>query len=426
MRCAWAIAAGPTAKEFFRLTGPGMQLFGAEELSEITEVLASRELCRYPFVSQNWSSPSKVDQFEMAVQDWTGATHCIAMNSCTSALLTGLWAAGVGPGDEIIVPGYTFVAPIAAIAYTGATPILAEIDETLTLDVDDVRRRITCRTRGILAVHALGAPCNIGALMELAQSHGINLFEDCAQAVGASYGGAALGTFGTFGAFSLNPFKTITTGEGGALLTNDADFYSRAYAIHDHGQCPGRRSGTSQPAALLGLNFRMHGLAGAIGLAQLRRLPGILRVLRQNKRRLADLIGALPRCTERPIHEPGCECATVLGYIFDDAALADAVACALGTDTLINTGKHYYGNVPELCQGHRAVAARVQQSSFSYPRRSLPRTDDILARTVLVSVGVVDAASGATRGIDIRATDEDIEAFSAEFSGIVRRASSLA
>jgi dTDP-4-amino-4,6-dideoxygalactose transaminase len=345
------------------------------------------------------------------------------MNSCTSALLVGLWAAGIGPGAEVIVPGYTFVASIAAIAYAGATPVLAEIDESLNLDPEDVRRKLTSRTRAIMAVHMMGSPCDLNGLTTIARESNLLLFEDCAQSAGGSYRGQALGTFGTFGCFSLNVFKTFTAGDGGVLLTNDTELYERAFAIHDHGARP-HRVGVADANSLLGLNFRMHELTGAVAGAQLRKLPTILARLRQQKIKLRTAIGEVPCAQERLLHDTGGDCATVLAYTFDTAELARAVASRLGTITLATSGKHNYANIPQLAS--YATPGGICPPNFNAQPGTLPRTDDLLSRTVALSVGVVDSYLGTGFGINIRSGDDEISAVAKTFVGAVREASEVA
>jgi dTDP-4-amino-4,6-dideoxygalactose transaminase len=398
------------------MPGPGLALFGPEEEAEVLDVLRSRELSRYRFDENAGGRGSKVYQFERALEAMTGARHCLGMNSCTSALLAGLWAAGIGVGDEVIVPGYTFVAPIAAVAYAGATPILAEIDESLTLDPADVERRITRRTRAIFAVHMLGAPCNVAALTDVARRHGLMVFEDCAQAGGGRFRGQHLGTFGEFGAFSLNVFKTFTAGDGGVLLTNNTDLYERAFAIHDHGAKP-FRAGVADANSVLGLNWRMHELTGAVAGAQIRKLPHILETLRENKRQLADAIGSLPKFRRRLVHDLDGECATVLSYVADTTDAASAVAAAIGSIPLSASGKHNYSNIPQLARGSALppVLPGGRVLSLSFAPGTLPRTDEILARSIAMSVGVVDSYLGTTFGIDIHSDGAHIAAVADAF-----------
>lgn len=403
------------------MAGPGLDMFGPEERAEVLDVIESRQLSRYRFDDDGSAAPSKTFLFERALERYTGVRHCLGMNSCTTALLAGLWASSIGPGDEVIVPGYTFVASIASICYAGATPVLAEIDSSLTLDPEDVLRKITPQTKAIMAVHMLGAPCDMDALTRIADERGLLLIEDCAQAGGGFYKGRALGTFGTFGAFSLNVFKTFTAGDGGVLLTNDTELYQRAFAIHDHGAKP-NRVGVMDVNSLLGLNFRMHELTGAVAGAQLKKLPGILARLRHNKTLLRDLIGAIPECRERVIYCREGECATVLAYTFESGERAQSLARALNTITLDRSGKHNYANMPQL-RGRARPAGSV---AGSFEAGHLPQTDSLLSRTIALSVGVVDSYLGTSYGIDIHADQTRIQEVAELFRAKVLRALEVA
>ena len=382
-------------------------------------VMAERKLSRYRFSGE--TEPSFTYRFERELEILTGVRYCLGMNSCTSALLVGAWAAGIEPGDEVIVPAYTFVAPMAVAAYTGADLVLAEVDESLTLDPADVAARITPRTKAVIAVHMLGSPCNLAALREVTSHSGLILIEDCAQAGGGSYRGKALGTHGLFGAFSLNIFKTFTAGDGGVLLTDDESLYRRSFAIHDHGAAP-FRLGVADAGGLLGLNFRMHELTGALAWAQVRKLPSILARLRRLKTALRTAIGSLPCALPARIHDPDGDCATVLPYIFSDAAIAREVAAILKTSTLAQSGKHNYANIPQLAEASvpRAIHGRSGKPR-AYRRGALPRTDDLLSRTVALSVGVRDSYLGTPFGISIRADQRAVEATAQTFRAAVEQ-----
>jgi dTDP-4-amino-4,6-dideoxygalactose transaminase len=404
----------PYASEEERLMpGPGLDSFGDEERGELLDVIESRRLSRYRFDDDS-SGPSKTYLFERGLERHLDVRHALGTNSCTSALLLGMWSCNIGPGDEVIVPGYTFIAPIAAIAYAGATPVLAEIDESLTLDPNDVVRKITPRTKAIMAVHMLGLPCDMEALTAVAQRHGLLLVEDCAQAGGGHYRGRALGTFGAWGAFSLNVFKTITAGDGGVLVTNDTALYERAFAMHDHGSKP-HRAGVADADSVLGLNFRMHEMTGAVARAQLRKLPGILAHLRANKAALRAAIGTLPGCAEAAGRDPSGECATVLPFTFATPQAAAGVASELGTIVLACSGKHNYANMPQLARGPGPRAL-----SGSFAPGVLARTDSLLGRSVALSVGVVDSYLGTGFGISLGSGHARIDEIAAAFRSAVR------
>ena len=271
------------------MPGPGADLVGAEELAELNDVIASGHLSR--FGPDDASFPAKVRRFEETVAELAGTGYALAVNSGTSALFLALVGLGIGPGDEVIVPGFTYVATISSVVYARARPVLAEVDETFDLDPADVEARITPRTRAIIAVHMLGNPARIAELRAVADRHGLALIEDCAQAFGATYGGRWVGSHGSVGTYSFNEFKTITCGDGGMLVTDDEALYRRAFAMHDQGHSPNRRGVEVGNRPFLGLNFRMTELEGAVLLAQVRRIDRIRDHLRANRDIVHDIIG---------------------------------------------------------------------------------------------------------------------------------------
>lgn len=306
----------------------------------------------------------------------------------------------------MIVPGYTFIASIAAIAYARAVPILAEIDESLTIDPDDVERKITSHTKAIMAVHMQGAPCNMKRLKRIADRHNLFIIEDVAQACGGSYQGTKLGAIGHVGAFSLNIFKTITAGDGGMLTTNDKGLYERAFAFHDHGSQP-FRLGLAGECNLLGLNLRMHELTGAVGLAQVRKLKPILETLREKKQRFKQALSAISKLRFRILHDEEGDCATTLTLLFESKSIAEAVAVAISSKTLLQSGKHYYANMIQLLNQNMPTphgcpfACSAFPSEVSYTVGMLPQTDDILGRAISLSVGVCDSYLGSNFGINV-------------------------
>ncbi|WP_255948097.1 DegT/DnrJ/EryC1/StrS family aminotransferase [Streptomyces odontomachi] len=395
------------------MTGPGYLFLGDEETALVQHALAGRQLNRYRF--DDSAEQSMVFMLEREFEQRTGAPHCLAVNSGTSAILTSLAALGVGPGDEVIVPGYTFIATIAAVVHRGAIPVLAEIDESLTLDPADVVRRITPATKAIIAVHMLGAPCAMDELRTIADEHGLVLIEDVAQACGGRYRGRALGTIGDAGAFSLNMFKIITSGDGGLVTCADDAVHERAFAFHDHGFKPFRQ-GVVDADSLFGMNLRMHELSGAVALGQLRKIDDILGTLRRQKTALSDAVGELPGVARRRLNDADGECCSLLVLRFESVEAARAVATRLDTVTLIDSGRHYYGNMPQLL-GRRMptttecpFACAAHPTSYRYEPHMLPRTDDILGRSVALSVGVVDSYIGAGFGIDPLSSPDEIAA----------------
>ena len=393
--------------------GPGSYLIGQEEVDEILDVLTSGHLSRYRPGEPNISGVPKVYRFEREFEALTGAKHCLAVNSGTSALMASLAGLGIGPGDEVIIPGYSFIAAMSAVIYSGAVPVLAEIDESLTIDPKDVERRITARTKAIVAVHMLGAPCDMDEIMRIANEHHLHVIEDACQACGGSYHGARLGTIGDFGAFSLNVYKTITAGDGGMLITDDTTAYERAYAFHDQGARP-LRIGQEDGGSILGINMRMNELTGAVALAQLRKLETILSTLRRKKHLFKAILAEIPNIRFRTLHDESGECATVLPIILDSREKAHAVAEAIGSKTLTLTGKHYYANMVQLLNKNMPAkegcpfACNAHPTDMAYSVGMLPQTDDIVDRTVVLSVGVTDPGLGTDFGINILTEEQDI------------------
>ncbi|MEU2794075.1 aminotransferase class I/II-fold pyridoxal phosphate-dependent enzyme [Streptomyces sp. NPDC007100] len=397
------------------MPGPGYAFFGDEERENVQQVLDvwSRTTAAH---SYPLGDLTQTRRFEQAAAHRLGSPYCLSVNSGTSALLAALAALGVGPGDEVVVPGYMYGACIAAVVYSGATPVPAEVDASLTLDPEDVRERITPRTKALMPVHMLGAACDLDALRNLAEEHGLLVLEDAAQACGGTYRGQALGTFGDVGAFSLNMFKVITGGDGGFLLTAEERIFQRAYGFHDHGWFPYRRE-DGPGDRLWGLNLRMTELTAAVARAQLARLDAVLARTRGLRDELLAQIPARDGMVCRPLHDAAGDCATVLVYVFDERADAEAVAKRLGTKTLLHSPKHYYGGLPELA----ALAAPDGSSCPFRPpaeawRRdgwragALPRTDDVLGRALALTVGTTDTYLGADFGVNVfSGTDEVAE-----------------
>ena len=389
------------------MPGPGAYWIGEEEKKEVLEVLDSGRLFRYGNLDDP-KFPHKSYTFEQEFSRYCGVRHALATSSGTSALLIAIQALGLKPGDEVIVPAYTFVASYSAIIFAGCVPVLAEIDESLTLDPEDVRRRITPRTRAIMPVHMLGNPCQMDALLAIAREHDLAIVEDACQAGGGSYHGRKLGSLGQAGAFSLNIFKTITAGDGGVFITDDDDLYERAFAYHDQGHKPLRAGVEVGHRSILGLDFRISELQAAVALAQLRKLDSLLATLRAKKKRLKDLIADTPGIRFRPLGDPDGDCATLCTVIFSSAEKAVRVCQVLGTGTVSRSGWHVYANMEHINHYLQSVGQPCGKGAY-------PHTDDILSRAVNLSVGVVDAGLGAGFGISILSTDDEIRQTAEKF-----------
>lgn len=333
-----AIYGGPKAKTTanFPMYPGGLEI-GDEEKKQVNEVLDNKYLFRYYGPA---NCESKVKQFEQAFAKKTGAKFALATSSCTGALISSLVACGIGPGDEVIVSGYTFFASCAAIVAAKAIPVIAEVDETLTIDPDDIEKKITPATKGMVIVHMRGVPCNMDRIMEIAKKHNLKVVEDVAQACGGTYKGKFLGTIGDCGCFSFQYHKIITAGEGGMVLTNDQRLYDRCMSYHDTAACwrPDRFAEQRYEGELFcGSNFRMSELTGAVMLAQLGRLDYMLAGMRDHLKRIVSQIKDTKGIKVRPVNDPEGDTGICLMFFLDnkekvapfaDALKAEGVAAA--------------------------------------------------------------------------------------------------
>jgi dTDP-4-amino-4,6-dideoxygalactose transaminase len=389
------------------MSGPGSYWLGEEEKKQVLEVLAGGHVSRYGDLDDPGFT-HKVFTLEEEFAGYVGVPYALATSSGTSALMCCLLALGLKPGDEILVPAYTFVATYSASVFLGLVPILCEVDESLTVDPIDLERRITPKTRAIMAVHMLGNPCEMDALLAIAARHDLLVIEDACQAAGASYRGRKVGSIGDMAGFSLNVFKTITAGDGGLLTARTEAHYRLAFGVHDQGHSPLRAGLEEGSRCILGLNFRMNEITGALALAQLRKIDLILSTLRRKKSHFKEQIAGIPGIQFRKLNDPAGECATLLTVLFDDPDRAAGVARALGTRTVDQSGWHVYANMEH-------VNRYLKEHGLPHGKGAYPRTDNILSRAINLSVGVVDAGLGAAFGININSTDAEIADVAARF-----------
>ena len=408
------------------MPGPGMELIGEEEKRELLEVIESGYLFRYGSPA-NPAFKAKVFTLEQEIARRIGVRHAVAVNSGTSALLVALGGLGVGPGDEVIVPGYTFIATMSSVIYARAVPILAEIDRTFNLDPEDVRRKITPRTKAILVVHMLGNPARMDELKAIADEHGLLLIEDCAQAFGASYKGRMVGSIGHAGTYSFNVYKTITAGDGGMVVTDDEAAYRRFFGFHDQGHAPLRTGVEVGQRPFVGLDFRMNELAAAVLLAQARKLDAILSRLRANKQRYKEAIADLPNLEFREITDPAGECATILTVILPTEAIARQIAQALGTCVVADSGWHVYSNMEQILEKRTLTATgcpfncpTYQGGEVKYWKGMLPHTDDLVARAINIGIGVSDPGLGSAFSVTVRDGFDTVDARAAQFRRVAQ------
>ena len=374
-----------------------MLKIGEAEAQAAARVIRSGHLFRYG--DPGTGHFNECAKFEAELAAKTGTKYALVVTSGTAALICGLVGMEVGPGDEVILPGYTFMASALAVLALGAVPVIAEIDESLMLDPKDVEKKISTRTKVIMPVHMVGLPANMNAIMRVARRHGVKVLEDACQADGGSYKGKRLGSIGEVGGFSFNFYKNVTSGEGGAVVTSDRAAYERAVIHHDGGSL------FREHAAQLGVqffaawNFRMNEILGAVLRVQLRRVDGLMKRMRAHKARLMAGIADHPGIRFIKYNDLEGECGTTLGLRVDDEKQARAFAHALhkngaGGSLPIDSGRHVYTNWEPVMEKrgsyHPALDAfrrpENKGAQMDYTPDMCPRTLEILARTVFIGI----------------------------------------
>lgn len=384
---------------------PGGLEVGEREAEAALRVIKSKRLIRF-YGADDPDDPgtSEAEELEKAFAERMGVEYALGLTSCTAALVTGLAALGVGPGDEVIVPSYTFIASPSAVLAVGAIPIVAEVDDSLTLDPASVAERVSPYTKAIMPVHMRGMATDMDAIAAVAAEHDLRVIEDVAQAGGAGYKGRALGSIGDIGCFSLQMHKIITTGEGGVLVTDDPELLFRAKCFHDSAS-EWRGAAWQDPdttvrdsfVAFPGMNFRMPEITAAIGAVQLSRLDGLLDRMRAYKRQLARTVADTGRVQLRRVTDEQ-EAGTQLVFFTETPELAQAVAAALTAEGV--EGKVLY--VEDEHDWHvyawwRDILAKrtwnAQGYPFSFAQREIeytadmcPKSLDLLSRAVLINV----------------------------------------
>ncbi len=379
---------------------PGHEIIGEEEQKEILDVLSRKVLFRYEFEDRR-EGVYKVETFEREFARYCGVRQALAVSSGTAALRVALAALGVGPGDEVITQGFTFVATWEAILDAGAVPVFAEIDETLCLDPNDLEARITPRTKAVIPVHMCGGQARVEEIVAAAGRHGVPVIEDTAQSCGGRLGQRALGSFGALGTFSFDSVKTLTTGEGGMVITDDEELYLRASEYHDHGHDHDPAVGRGlEKRRFFGFNYRMMELQGALGLAQLRKLePVILPGQRENKRVLREALQKHDGIAFRDLPDPAGDSATFLVFFLPTAEKARAFNRVLsdqgaGAVYWHDNLWHAYGQWEHLLEGRTPLSGGWPFRSpdgglrCAFDPGALPRTAGILSRALTLPIGI--------------------------------------
>ncbi len=378
---------------------PGLELIGKEEIKEVMDVLKTGVLMRYGFDSER-KGVFKVREFEKAFADYCEAKFALGVTSGSAALKVSLAALDVGPGDEVIVPAFTFIATYEAVLEVGAIPVMADIDDTLNLDPNEIERKKTKYTKAVIPVHMCGAPANIRKIVSVAKKNKLLVLEDNAQSCGGSFRGKMLGTFGNMGIFSFDYYKTMTTGEGGMLVTNTKALYERSDWYHDHGHDHNPKvSRAMEGRTIMGFNYRMNELQGALGLAQLHKLDKIIAGQKKNKASLKDIFSKVTGIGFRKLADPEGDTATFFGFNLPTEESAQKFQNALaagGVDTVCfkNNLWHYLPNWEHFLARSTANSKKYPfadpgyKGKASYSRKSIPHAEDLLSRTLFMAVPV--------------------------------------
>lgn len=370
---------------------PGFELYGAEERKEIMEVLETGIFFRY-----NHDEPRKgiwkSRELEAELCKRTGAAHAHVLSSGSTAVATALAACGIGAGDEVIVPPFTYVATVEAVLFVGAIPVFAEVDETLCLNVEGIRKAITPRTRAVAVVHMCGSMAQIDQIATLCKEHDLKLIEDSAQALGTTFRGQHVGTFGHAGTFSFDFFKIITAGEGGAVITNDKAVYeaSAQYSDHGHDHIGNNRGMEQHP--IIGFNYRISELHAAIALGQIRKVDHMLERQRANKAAIYEFLRQYRQITFRRIPDMEGDAATFLDFLLPTEEDARAVArqlaeAGVGVNYWYDNMYHYIRNWDHIRQLRSPNRLHIHTTGHQgYENYNLPKSDHLIGR--LISLGI--------------------------------------
>lgn len=330
-------------------------------------------------------------RFERELGEAVGARHVLAVNSGTSALVAALAAAGIGPGDEVLVPAYTWMATAAAPVQVGAVPVLVDIDETLTMDPEDIRAKITPYTRAIIPVHMVNAPCDMDAIMSIAREHGLIVIEDACQSVGVPYKDRYCGAIGDLGTYSFNKMKNMNIGEGGAVLTNDERYFIRARSYHDLGSLVRQHGDRLNEPEFVGMNMKVTEIDGAMLSVQLKKVIPMLRRMQKRRAVLAEILSGSQEFRVTPHNDPGS--AVSLSILAPTREKAIELTGRRGVhNRLRDSSKHLYTNWEPILQ-KRTFHPKMNpwawaKRDITYTPDMCARTLDILDRTCIVTLGL--------------------------------------
>ena len=384
---------------------PGAHWIDREELELVSDVIKNKS----PFRYYGLNPQGMVDQLESEFKSKLNRSYALGLGSGTAALNIAFCALGVGPGDEVLIPGYLWVSCISAIVRTGAIPRLVDIDDTFCMCPEDLKKKISDRSKAVLVVHMSGAPGRIDEIMDVCQQAGLPVVEDCAQCNGGSFNSKPVGTFGDIAIFSFQLNKNMTSGEGGMIVCDDANLYNRCFALHDLGYSrdrSGRLAPEDERYQLWGVGSRMSELTGAMALAQLRKLDMITDAMRTAKWKIRRQVENIEQIKFRNIIDPSGDSGPFLIMTFGnsqicgkfiEAAQAEGIKGHQGSMiclTMQQWGLHWYFNNLSLVN-KRGLAGNDfpwdhQSNEFAknyeYAKGTLPVCDDLSSRSGLLAI----------------------------------------
>ncbi len=376
---------------------PGFELFGDEERKEVNDVLETGILMRYGFDGPR-KGVWKAKELEKEITETFGCTYAQLTSSGTAALTTAMAALGIGAGDEVIMPSFTFVASFEAVLSVGAIPVLVDIDETLTLSPDAVRSAITAKTKCIMPVHMCGSMADLDALKQICAEHKLILLEDACQSIGGTYKGKSLGTIGDAGTFSFDFVKTITCAEGGVVMTNSKEIYVKSDGYTDHGH---DHLGVDRGADLhpfIGYNYRISELHAAVGLAQIRKLGTFLSLQKKHNKALRAYLEQIPEISFRVVPEGGDDSCSFLSWFLPTEEITKAVVAEMKAQGVLAGNFYWFVNnwhyiskwdhlkhattLNALSETQKTALLKLKETSF-------PASDAIMSRCISTAIGLL-------------------------------------
>lgn len=372
---------------------PGTELFGAEERKEINDVMGTGIMFRFNHEAQR-NNIWKAKDFEAEVRKVTGARYAHAVSSGSTAVSCALAAAGIGAGDEVIVPPFTYIASVEAVLFCGGIPVFAEIDETLCLSAQGIEKALTPKTKAVLLVHMCGQMADMKSIMDVVKRKNLVLVEDAGQAFGASYQGTSVGLFGKTGCYSFDFFKIATAGEGGVLVTNDEACYKAADSYSDHGHDHVGSNRGMEQHPILGFNYRISELHAAIGVAQTRKVPQILKANRKNKAMLMNALKDISGVSFATIPDSAGDSSTFLNLMLPDTDSAKRTVDAFnaagvtGFNYWFINMYHFINQWTHLTTLTSSAPLPIHHYSKpqDYTKLSLPKSQEVVGR--LISFGI--------------------------------------